>query len=84
MKALTVFKGKGKKIFSFAAITSGISALMSSAALAALDLTATGDIATAIAGAKDDYTTVFGYTLVAIVAIWALWRLKSVFVSGRG
>lgn len=71
-------KCAGKKV---AVASTAICVSCSSAALAAIDTSATGSIGTAIAQGKTDYEAVFGMIIAAIVVFWALTQLKKVFFS---
>jgi hypothetical protein len=83
MKPVTSIKQKLKKakgkIGAAVATAGAVAATSADTAFAALDLTETGKIGTAIAQAKTDYEAIFGMVLAAIVVFWALWRLKTVF-----
>lgn len=50
-------------------VTTGSAALLSSAPVWALDVTPTGDVATAITGAQTSASTVGGYVVAAVASL---------------
>ncbi len=53
----------------FASVATGTTALLASASAWALDVTATGEVATAITQAQTDASTVGGYVVAAVAGL---------------
>jgi hypothetical protein len=88
MNAVTSIKQKLKKakgkVGAAVATAGAVVATSADTVFAALDLSDTGPIATAIEQGKTDYEAIFGMLLAAIVVFWALSRLKTVFFEKKG